>query len=194
MQLGKNFFLIFKIVFCFLLITSFFNESKALVKKNEVPAVLVDDSLKFSSVWSKPKKATLMSTFLPGLGQVYNKRYWKVPVIYSAFAAAGYFIFSNQKKYLDFKNAIVYRYDNVPGNETYSLYTVDNLVTLKRTYRRYRDFSILGASLIYALQIVDANVDAHLYEFDVDSISLSFRPEFGILAEKKIGLTILIRF
>jgi Family of unknown function (DUF5683) len=152
------------------------------------------DSTKLKTEWSKPKKATVMSACLPGLGQVYNKKYWKLPVVYSLFTAAGYFIFNNQKKYLDFKNAIVYRYDNVQGNETYNLYSVDNLVTLKRTYRRYRDFSILGASLVYALQIVDANVDAHLLEFDVDNLSLSVFPAINSLHSKNVGFSFSIRF
>ncbi|MFN6038960.1 MAG: DUF5683 domain-containing protein, partial [Bacteroidota bacterium] len=77
-------------------------------------------------------------------------------------------------------------------------YSVDNLVTLKRSSRRLRDFSILGAGLIYLLQIIDANVDAHLMNFDVDNISIKLNPEIkpdlSSNRTKNLGLSINFSF
>jgi hypothetical protein len=134
------------------------------------------DSTKKSSGWSRAKKATVMSICLPGLGQAYNKKYWKVPVVYGLLGGMGYLIIQNNSKYQDYHNALIYRYDSDLNNDTFSQYTVENLITLKRSYRRYRDLSILGASLIYLLQVIDANVDGHLTEFDVDNISMKISP------------------
>ena len=114
---------------------------------------------------------------LPGLGQCSNKKYWKVPFIYSLLGGFGYLIYTNHKDYIEFRDAIKYRYDDISGNETFLQFSVDNLVTLKRTYQRFRDYSILGAGLIYLLQIIDANVDAHLLNFDVENISMKIKPE-----------------
>ena len=154
------------------------------------------DSVLKKSVWTPAKRATIFSACLPGLGQIQNKKYWKVPVIYSLMGSMGYLIYSNHIKYKDFQSAITYRYDEITGNETFTQYSVDNLVTLKRSFRRFRDFSILGASLIYFLQIIDANVDAHLLNFDVDNISFRIGPanfQEVLLSEKKIfGLSLTL--
>ena len=138
------------------------------------------DSARILKPRSSARKAAIMSTCLPGLGQVQNKKYWKVPIIYTLLGGMGYFIYSNHVQYKDFQNAIVYRYDNIQGNETFNQYSVENLVTLKRSFRRFRDFSIFGAGAIYLLQIIDANVDAHLMNFDVENISFKVSPEYLI--------------
>lgn len=150
------------------------------------------DSINARQKWSRPKKAAVLSACLPGAGQLYNKKFWKIPIVYGILGGAGYFIRYNHSLYNNFKNAIIYRYDNIPQNETLSQYSVDNLVTLKRTYRRYRDFSIFGAALIYVLQVVDANVDAHLFQFDVDRISLRLTPEIQSGSGQFFGLGISI--
>ncbi|MFN6037105.1 MAG: DUF5683 domain-containing protein, partial [Bacteroidota bacterium] len=66
--------------------------------------------IKKKSEWSPAKKATIYSACLPGLGQIHNKKYWKVPVIYSALGGMGYFIIRNHNQYKNFQNAIIYRY------------------------------------------------------------------------------------
>lgn len=120
--------------------------------------------------YHSPKKAALMSTFLPGLGQVYNKKYWKLPIIYVGFGALAYSINYNQMKYKTYLNDLKDSYDG-----TYTgAYQQDQLNTLQHYYHRYRDLSVIGAAALYLLNIIDANVDAHLYTFDV-SEDLSFR-------------------
>ena len=132
--------------------------------------------IKTKNYWSTAKKATIMSTCLPGLGQVYNKKYWKTPVIYAALGGLGYSIYSNHTNYAKWQEALVLRGDTNPNNNTYLQYSNDNLVTLKRYYRKFRDLSIMGAALVYVIQIIDANVDGHLQNFDVDDISFNISP------------------
>ncbi|MFN5460330.1 MAG: DUF5683 domain-containing protein [Bacteroidota bacterium] len=184
-----------RINFCFLifaislLYSSFFSAQDKVAQKDSIK--------KEKSTWSPAKKTTFYSAVLPGLGQIHNKKYWKVPVIYALMGGAGYFIFRNHIQYKEFQNAIIYRYDDIQGNESYSQYSVDNLVTLKRSFRRFRDFSILGMGLIYVLQIVDANVDAHLMNFDVENISMSVQPEIfpstNIKGRNTFGLSLTIK-
>jgi Family of unknown function (DUF5683) len=122
-----------------------------------------------------PKLAALMSTILPGAGQVYNKKYWKVPVIYAGLIALAYSIDFNEKQYNIYRVAYKCRLDTDSRNDRFvGIYRDSDLNTLQKTYNRYRDLSVIGASLLYILNIVDATVDAHLFSFDV-SDDLSFR-------------------
>lgn len=142
--------------------------SKAVIKKN--------DSIKHHS----PKKAAIMSTILPGLGQIYNKKYWKVPVIYAGFVGLGIYFNYNQTRYVKYRDAYKYRVD---GDST----TVDNYVgiysdnalnDLQSNYHRYRDISLIGIGLLYIVNIIDASVDAHLFTFDVsDNLSMNIHPQ-----------------
>ncbi len=125
------------------------------------------------------RKATLLSTFLPGAGQVYNRKIWKVPVIYGAFAGMIYLISFNNKNYKKFDNALLLRYDDDPDtvDDYVNIYTEDNLRSLSDFYRRNRDLSVIGLSLVYVLNIIDAHVDAHLFTFNVDdNLSLDWKP------------------
>lgn len=126
-----------------------------------------------------PHKATIYSTVLPGLGQAYNKKYWKIPIIYAGFGVSGYFAVDNQKQYKKYKEAYSIRLD---GNENTvdefaDSYTDEDLRLLKNYYRRNRDLSYVSIGLIYVLNIVDAAVDAHLFQFNVDdNLSLQWSP------------------
>lgn len=125
--------------------------------------------------YHSPKKAALFSTALPGLGQVYNKKYWKVPVIYVGFGALAYSFQFNQTGYVKFRNAYKYRIDDDPSTiDDYPLYKDADLEMLQKYYHRYRDLSAIGIAALYLLNIVDASVDAHLFTFDV-SDDLTFR-------------------
>lgn len=117
-----------------------------------------------------PGKAALFSAILPGAGQVYNKKYWKLPIIYGGFAALGYYIGNNTKNYKIYRDEFNSRTDENP-------YTVpdpglsnlsDGIVrSRKDTYSRWRDWSIFFTGLLYALNVLDAYVDAHLMDFNV---------------------------
>ena len=138
----------------------------------------VDTTAKVHSV----KKATLLSTFLPGAGQVYNKKAWKVPIIYAGFAGMAYLIKFNNDNYRKYNDALIARNDGdstTVDTEFKDKYSDENLATLQDYYRSNRDLSIIVTSLIYVLNIIDAHVDAHLYTFNVnDNLSIKVEPEF----------------
>lgn len=124
-----------------------------------------------------PRKATLYSAILPGLGQIYNKKYWKLPIVYGAFAGAGFFIGFNQGFMNDYQRGLRQKFDDDPTTDDYPNLSVANLTELEGFYRRNRDISIVIGVLFYALNILDANVDAHLYDFDVSNdLSLNVKP------------------
>ncbi|MDX5348572.1 MAG: DUF5683 domain-containing protein [Hymenobacteraceae bacterium] len=129
---------------------------------------------------SRPAKAALFSAILPGLGQVYNQKYWKLPILYAGAGAVGYFIVDNHNQYNQFKEAYEIRIDGDPNtvDEFDGRYS-DNIVRARRNYfRRERDRFIIGAVLLYGLNIVDALVDAHLKDFDIsDDLSMYVKPD-----------------
>ncbi len=145
-----------------------------------------------------PRKAALYSAVLPGLGQVYNRKYWKLPIVYGAGATAGFLIYYNYTIYDKLNTAYRYRKDNNPETslENFTLnrivnkqsidlsfFSDDEILTLRNTYRRDVDLSVLFATAVYGLNILDAVVDAHLYSFDVsDDLSLKIKPSMIMAA------------
>ena len=125
-----------------------------------------------------PKKATWMSVALPGLGQAYNKKYWKIPVIWAGFGGLGYAIAFNHDKYITYRDAYLYRIDNDSTTiDNFPDFSTNYLQTLKNSYRRNLEISIIITAALYTLNIIDAAVDAYLYDFDInDNISLKFKP------------------
>jgi len=125
-----------------------------------------------------PQKAVMLSLICPGLGQIYNKKYWKLPIIYGAGGAFAYFVVFNQMKYVKFRDALI---DNLSTQEPavidgYS-YKYSSLELGRDYYRRYRDLSIAGLGAIYLLNIIDAMVDAHFFYYDVsDDLSMRLEP------------------
>lgn len=135
-----------------------------------------------------PTKATLYALVCPGLGQIYNRSYWKVPIVYGGIVTLGYLISWNGRVYNDYKNAYYDICIKDPNSQSYkrmvSRYTENDDQWLKNTlkrkrdlYRRYRDMSIFGMVGLYILSVVDSFVDAHLYDFTVsDDLSLRMEP------------------
>jgi hypothetical protein len=117
-----------------------------------------------------PQKATILSTVFPGLGQVYNKAYWKVPLIYGGFAALGYGISFQGKEYKRYKEAYNLFTDKDPLtiDEFGGKRSADELKSARDFYRRNRDYAILGTVVLYVLNIIDAHVDASLYDYEID--------------------------
>ena len=129
------------------------------------------------------KKAALQSALLPGLGQIYNKKYWKLPIIYAGFAGLGFAIGFNTRKWRTFSDAYSLRIDDDPSTQDdfVGVYSDDNLLTFKNFYKRNMDLSIIFTAVLYALNIIDAAVDAHLFEYDIsDDLSLRMDPVFNI--------------
>jgi hypothetical protein len=154
----------------------------------------LDSTVKLHS----PSKAVLYSAALPGLGQAYNKKYWKIPIIYAGIGALIYSIDFNQKNYSTFKNAYVNRTDgDSTTTDAYPRYTDDNLRTLFQYYRRNRDLSYILISTLYVLNILDAYVDAELFYFDVsDNLSLRSTPFImhSLNGDKIGGLSFTLAF
>ncbi len=150
-------------------------------KSQDSAEVKLSDSLTLASKY-RANKAAILSAVVPGAGQVYNKSYWKVPVIYGGFAALIYFIDFNQKNYKTFRTAYIFRNDLDSGTvDKFPNYTNDDLLVRRDYYRRNRDFCYIIAGVVYVLNIVDAYVDAHLKDFDVsDDLTLSTHPYFNL--------------
>lgn len=124
------------------------------------------------------KKATLLSAVIPGTGQFYNKKYWKMPIIYGGFAIMIGVIKFNNDYYHTFSDAYYNRVvlkDSSADN--YPHYTSSDLLTLRDYYRRNRDLTYILAGILYLLNVLDAYVDAELIKFDIsDDLSLRARP------------------
>jgi hypothetical protein len=139
-----------------------------------------DESFKNDSSYQSPQKAAVLSAILPGLGQVYNKKYWKVPIVYIGFGTFAYFIQFNQQGYDKWKLAYIdIQEDGVLDMDLgYSFpLTIEQIDLTKNSYKRYRDLSIIGTAGFYILQIIDATVDAYLFDWDVnEDISLKIEP------------------
>ena len=127
-----------------------------------------------------PTRAAVYSAILPGLGQAYNRKYWKIPIVYAGFGVITYFIISNTREYKTYKEA----YNYVASGDTtfidndYVLkYDEQQLLDGKNYYRRNMELSYIIGGLWYILNIIDASVDAHFFDYDVsDDLSLRFDP------------------
>ena len=121
-----------------------------------------------------PKKASIYSAVIPGAGQIYTKKYWKVPIIYGGLVTSAYFINDNNNQYNEYRDAALLSYET---GEDQLGYTYSELIILKDHYKRNREISYFSFVGVYILNIVDASVNAHLFNFDVsDDISLNIRP------------------
>jgi hypothetical protein len=148
-----------------------------------------------------PTKATLMSTFLPGLGQLYNKKYWKIPVIYAGFGVLGYFIYFNADQYATYKYAYIESSNGTKNGNYSSLvnhYTADELLSAREYYRRNLEISCLITAVWYALNILDATVDAHLYTFNIsERLTMKVEPDMlmtGYSLKPAAGVRLSLHF
>jgi len=137
-----------------------------------------------------PKLALLFSAVLPGLGQAYNHKYWKIPIIYAGIGGLGYLIYFENAKYVNFRNAYILQVDGNPltHGSAEGRTDVGSLETLKNYYKRNRDMAASFLAVWYALNLVDATVDGHLFKFDVsDKLSFHWQPQAGWLAGNNYG-------
>ena len=127
-----------------------------------------------------PKKATYLA-LVPGLGQIYNKKYWKLPIVYAGFAVTGYFAIWNRGEYLLYNEAYVCKANDPEGceNELAIKYETEQLKSISDYYRRNMELSFIVMGAWYILQILDATVDAHLYHWEVnENLSVKAEPVF----------------
>lgn len=150
--------------------------------------------------YRSPKTASILSAVLPGAGQVYNKKYWKVPIVYGAMGTAVYFIDYNTKKRNIFRDELIARLDTnsstVPDPEL-AKHSQAQIEDAKNYYKRMLDISYASLVAIYLLNIIDASVDAHLFTFDVSKdLSLRWQPyrEINFQQQTFTGLKVSLTF
>lgn len=168
-------------------------------------------SVHVGALGHSPHTATMYAAILPGLGQIYNKKYWKLPLLYGGAFALGYAIHFNNKYLKKYSNAYRDFLLGDPNNKSY-MYFVEkahlteadvqgqykswfqnSLKKKKDYYRRYRDLSIFGMAGLYLVQIVDACVDAHFFNFDVsDDLAINWAPAASV--DNGLGATVAFRF
>ncbi|MFC5625738.1 DUF5683 domain-containing protein [Algoriphagus winogradskyi] len=179
------------LVFCFSLSSASFAQE---LEENEQPKASKSEA-DYSLLPKNPKKATILSAILPGAGQVYNGKSWKVPLIYGGIITDIYFINFNNRRYQIFKQALS-DFDNDLPTDFPSL-NRDGLVRNVNYWRKNRDLCYLLLVGIYALNLIDANVDAHLSGFDVsDDIALKFEPHYERFSSNNtsVGLSVKLNF
>jgi hypothetical protein len=170
------------------------------VQSNKPIGVLKTDTI--IKLRHSPKRAALLSTMLPGLGQAYNKKYWKIPLVYAGLGTSIYFIIFNSTEYNKFHGEFV-KASNADATHPYNgIYSILQLGNATEYYRRNRDLSYAITAGIYALNIIDATVDAHLFFFDIsDQLSIHITPTWfniAVLSTEKdgyipgISLTLLV--
>ena len=146
-----------------------------------------------------PEKAAMLSAAFPGFGQIYNRKYWKVPIIYAGFGVIAYFLDMNSSNYNKYRKAYFYRLDGNPMTvDDFPNYSTDVLRRAMNYYRRNLEITYILAGALYILNILDASVDAHLMDFDV-SEDLSFRLEpviekINYMAQPSAGIKLIIKF
>jgi hypothetical protein len=142
-----------------------------------------------------PARAAFYSAIVPGLGQAYNKRYWKIPIVLGAIGTGVYFYSTNNQEYHRYRDAYKQRLKGL-DDEFKGQYSDATLINAQKSFQRNRDLSLIVSIGLYVLNIVDANVDAHLKQFNVND-DLSFRPEVyptDFTQQQNLGLTMTYRF
>jgi hypothetical protein len=141
-----------------------------------------------------PRKALLYAAILPGLGQIYTKKYWKLPLVYGGMGLIGSQINAFEKLYTKYKLQL---FQVIDGKTNASIYTEDQLRNIVNRAQRQRDFFIILMGGVYLLQIVDAHVDAHLKEFDLNpNLQVKIEPtmSYNPLTGVQTGFSMVLKF
>lgn len=160
---------------------------------NDVPAT----EISMEAPEHDPTKAALLSAAIPGLGQAYNKKYWKIPLVWLGLGAFGYFIIWNNDQYQFYRRNLIYEIEQDPDYPNETDLSQATLKSARDQYRRNRDQLALFGILFYFVQIVDAHVDAHLIEFDVNQdLSVRFEPSYIPFntGGSQLGMSIKFKF
>ncbi|WP_405398075.1 DUF5683 domain-containing protein [Maribacter sp. Asnod2-G09] len=196
---------------------SFSQEEHDSIPKTEIDSVQTDlakkgvvlkDSVSFKKAKKEfkplaPSKAAFYSAVLPGMGQIYNKRYWKTPIVWGAIGGSVYMYIYNNDQYQRFRTAFIRRQagftnDEFNGEGTLPLFDVERLEYQQERFQSDRDLWLVAAIALYALNIVDANVDAHLKQFNIDDdLSIDFEPYLDlnqVTNSPNYGMALIIKF
>ena len=196
--------------FFYLLISLFFlsNAYSQVVPAENIVVVNDSASKKSKTDTTKkkiydPKVAARRSAIIPGWGQAYNKKYWKIPIIYGGLGVTGYIFVNNIKIYKEYKFAYAARVKAEPPtldstdyhqlDDIYKVLSPNSIRSARDEFRRYVDYSALVFILLWGLNVVDAAVDAHLKNFDISpDLSLQLRPGYSELAQTN-GLSLVLK-
>lgn len=157
-----------------------------------VKILLAPDTLTWRQRHS-PARATLLSAVVPGAGQIYNRKYWKAPILWGGLGLSYYFIQRNNKEFRRYKDAYIAVVDGDPAttDEFNGRISSSQLLDVTDTYRKWRDMSYIAVGLVYVLNIVDASVDANFVRFDVGrDLSLNAGPSLEMAAQGALGGTL----
>lgn len=160
------------------------------------------DSIKNSRYWKPDPKTATLWAILPGAGQAYNHKYWKMPIVYAGFGTITYLIIRYTNQFQDWNNAYLYvatKGERGKYNHYADVYNETQLQSMKEFYQSNREWCYFASAVFYVLQIIDANVDAHLYDFNVsENLSIRLAPSQPIIPDnisfkppiQNIGFTI----
>lgn len=166
----------FILLFLFFGLTSIFaQEKKQIISKDTLKLETIDPL--------RPAKAAFYSAIFPGLGQIYNKKYWKLPLVYGAIGTSVYFYIDSQKNYNIYRDEYKSRLaGNTSSSEFLGNLSDSQLISAQKQFQRNRDLSALFIIGFYVLNIIDANIDAALSQFNV-SENLTFKPALNFRNE-----------
>jgi len=188
------------LLFFALVVANLFGQKDTISTKNKKSDLKIKGKLKIQQgIYDPlaPSKAAFYSAIFPGMGQAYNKKYWKVPIVWGALAIPAYYYQINNSDYKRYRTAYRLRKAGLQdeftlddGTEVISLTTLE---TAQETLQENRDFSLLSGIIVYVLQILEASVNAHLLQFNTDD-NLSLRPTFMADPVKFEAPTIGLKF
>jgi hypothetical protein len=187
-------------------------KADSLKKKDSLPAATVDSLIKAQH---SPRKAATRSAIIPGWGQAYNKKIWKIPIIYAALGITGYIFVDNLQTYKELRFAYTAKYEaslppydpasSYPGpyqdstkyyqmNPKYIPISAEALKQGRDQFRRYVDYAAVFFILFWGLNVVDAVVDAHLKAFDISpDLSLKIKPSYNPIGNS-VGICLSLKF
>lgn len=169
----------------------FFSITRTTSAQASKQNTVLSDTLKIELIKPHaPNKAVLFSAIVPGLGQAYNKKYWKMPIIYAAIGTSLYFGLSNQRSFKKYKTAYTNRLDNNIRtlDEFDGLLTNAGLEANIDYYQRNRDLAFIVGGIFYVLNIVDAAVDAQLFNFPKnDNLSFNLQPNLELTQNNQLS-------
>ena len=178
-------------IFVLISLNFFYGQIKAQVKKDSIASnakKAIDTSDKKAAKKFDPRIATRRSAILPGWGQIYNKKYWKLPLVYGGLGISAGVFFYNVKTYKLLRLAYLYKIDKDTTNDVlidprFKQFSAASLRANRDLFRQNVDYSVLFFILFWGLNVLDATVDAHLKQFDVnDNLSLQLKQGYSPMA------------
>ena len=177
-----------------------------LILKQDLPDPIIVEQSSQTAIRTRqhsPKTATWLA-LIPGAGQAYNRKYWKIPIVYAGFGTTIYFAVTNKNEYHLYRDAYDYKMGiktdvSQQAIDESEKYTPDNLIILRDYYRRNMELSWIITAAWYVVQIIDANVDAYFFYYEIsDDLTLQVEPQWNITNDygynNNIGLTLKLNF